>query len=135
MTDYYEYKPTEWTKTFGSAKYISTTRSHSDLLLAQVIAAIQQQTRATSAPTVEEHRKGNTYSTSPYQIRPGMPFISWQDLIWRALRDATLTPPANPQAAAAPATQAAEVDATAAAQIIEHTTKQGKTARHRAQRP
>ena len=129
MTDYYEYNPTEWTRTFGSAKYISTTRSHSDLLLAQVIATIQQQTRATSAPTVEEHRKGNTYSTSPYQIRPGMPFISWQDLIWRALREATLTPPTNPQAAAAPAAQAAEVGAAAAAQIIEHTTKHGKILR------
>ena len=126
MTDYYEYKPTEWTRTFGSAKYISTTRSHSDLLLAQVIAAIQQQTRATSAPTVEEHRQGHTYNTSPYPIHDGRPYTSWQQLIWCALSDATLTPPANPQAAAAPATQAAEVDATAAAQIIEHTTKQGK---------
>ena len=129
MTDYYEYKPTEWTRTFGSAKYISTTRSHSDLLLAQVIATIQQQTRATSAPAVEEHRKGNTYSTSPYQIRPGMPFISWQELIWRALRDATLPTPTAPQAAGAPAAQVAAVDATAAAQIIEHTTKHGKILR------
>lgn len=128
MRDYYEYMPTEWTRTFGSAKYISTTRSHSDLLLAQVIATIQQQTRAASAPTVEEHRKGNTYSTSPYPIHAGRPYTSWQDLIWRALRDATLTPPANPQAAVAPATQAAEVDA-AAAQIIEHATKQGKILR------
>ena len=105
MTDYCEHRPTEWTRTFGSAKYISTTRSHSDLLLAQVIAAIQQQTRATSAPTVEEHRQGHTYNTSPYPIHDGRPYTSWQQLIWRALSDATLTPPANPQAARPYSTQ------------------------------
>ena len=128
MTDYYEYKPTEWTKTFGSAKYITANREHSDLLIACAIAEIKEKTHAINAPTPEEFRQGHTYNTSPYPIHDGRPYTSWQQLIWRALSDATLTTPAAPQAATAPAAQAAEVDA-AGAQIIEHTTKHGKTLR------
>lgn len=60
-TDSYEYSTSAWTTAFGDAKYVSSHRTHSDALLARVIARVCTQYGVTEVPTVADWKRGNSF--------------------------------------------------------------------------
>jgi hypothetical protein len=66
MEDIYNYEPTDWTKAFGSAKYVSELRGYSDSLIAQAISELQAKYPGNNIQgTVEDFRQGRLYTTYP----------------------------------------------------------------------
>lgn len=78
MTDCYNYESDTWTESFGSAKYISTSRAVSDELVARVLADLKAQYNTINGeeiPTVAEYQKGDAF------------YSAWHRLIRQAIVD------------------------------------------------
>lgn len=81
MEDLYEYDNANlWIDAFGSATYVTVNRKYSDKLVADAIAAVDEQYEMTGA-TVEQYRNGNLNCVNV----EGSNF-SVQSLIYQAMR-------------------------------------------------
>ena len=80
MTDSYQYKTSPWSDTFGSAKYISTSRNYSLAMIEPAIAALVAEYGDKNAVTAEQYNNGDGYNTSPIE-GAGYGAHSWQSLI------------------------------------------------------
>lgn len=86
MTDSYQYKTSPWSDTFGSAKYISTSRNYSLAMIERSIASLVAEYGDKNAVTAEQYNNGDGYNTSPIE-GSGYGAYSWQSLINLALSE------------------------------------------------
>lgn len=62
MTDCYNYDSSDWKNAFGDAKYLHVSRSHSDAIVARVLARVCAQYDVVEVPSVATLRRGDLRS-------------------------------------------------------------------------
>lgn len=80
MTDYYNYDHDAWNDSFGSAKYITTSRKYSPELVGMTIASIGAKWHDGVLPSADDYRKGRLFYTNPDRRCD-----SWQTMIYRTI--------------------------------------------------
>lgn len=83
MTDSYEYQDNPWNILFGSAKYVSCTRSISDALADRAIALVAAEYGELNRITGAEFNAGKGCGKSP--VSDAWSRRDWQSLTWDVL--------------------------------------------------
>lgn len=83
--DSYKYSHSAWSNIFGSAKYIFCNRDHSPALVTAAIESLAKY-HGGQLPTAEDFKNGRLFNVCPSRNSE-----TWNNLIFKALRDATST--------------------------------------------